>query len=767
MDPAHDLNLGWNKRLPLVLQTEAAECGLACLAMLSAYHGYPIGLVGLRARFGFSLRGARLDDIMRIADGIGLAGRPLRVDLDEMHLLKTPCLLHWDLNHFVVLKSASRSGLVVHDPALGLRKVSMAEASRSFTGVALEVAPTSGFESAEPLPRVRLSALLGRMRGVNRSLLHLLALALAIELLAIAGPLFMQWVIDHALVTADADLLMTLMLGFLLFLLVRTATTAMRGWMLMTLTASLNVQARTNLFSHLVNLPTAFFEARHLGDIMSRFDSQDTMLQAITTELIEGLLDGLMAVVTLIIMFVFAPKLALMVVAGAALYGLLRWGFYTRLRIASNEAIVWSARRNTHFLETLRGITTIKLFNGQDSRRGQWVNLLVEALNRQLDVQKLRLLFKTANALLVGMLAILVIWVGARMVLDNTFTVGMLLAFIAYKDQFLNRVSDLINKAVDLRMLRLHAERLADIALTQPEARTHALMPTERPQRPAAIEVRDLRFRYSDNDPWVLDGVSFKIAPGESVAIVGASGCGKTTLLKLLASLLKPTSGEILIDGEPLVGVGIERYRAMIGVVMQEDKLFAGSIADNIAFLADRPDHERIQACAQLAAIHDDIVAMPMSYGTLIGDMGTVLSGGQKQRVIIARALYRQPNILLLDEATSHLDVNLERAVNVSVGASQITRIIVAHRPETIRSADRVIQLDRGLIVQDKIQEELLPDRWLASEPGRKTTEPTVAANVEPAAHAATADEKPGPGQTGRRLLWSARQLKKALVDSR
>jgi ATP-binding cassette subfamily B protein RaxB len=298
--------------------------------------------------------------------------------------------------------------------------------------------------------------------------------------------------------------------------------------------------------------------------------------------------------------------------------------------------------------------------------------------------------------LLIGALAVLIIWLGAQRVLENQMSIGMLLAFIAYKDQFLDRVSNLIDKAVDLTMLRLHAERLADIALTSPEPHEH-MVNTSKSEAPVAIEVRNLRFRYGDNEPWVLNAVSFRVEAGETVAIVGTSGCGKTTLLKILASLLQPTQGEILVDGEPLAHVGIARWRSMIGVVMQDDQLFAGSIADNISFFADRPDAPRIELCAKLAAVHEDIVAMPMAYNALIGDMGTVLSGGQKQRVLIARALYRQPSLLLLDEATSNLDVGNENAVSAAIRATQVTRIIVAHRPETIRSAERVIHLDQNV----------------------------------------------------------------------
>ncbi|MFC4171100.1 peptidase domain-containing ABC transporter [Microvirga sp. GCM10011540] len=695
MSAAERLNLGWGRRTPMLLQTEASECGLASLAMVAGYFGYEADLADLRRRYGLSLKGATLKELVRIADQLGFATRPLRLDMEELPKLRLPCILHWDLNHFVVLVSTGRSGAVIHDPAIGIIRMKEAELSRHFTGIALELYPTDRFEPAAAPPRVRLRKLLGRMVGVKRALSHQLSLALAIEVFAMTGPLFLGWVVDHALVAADRDLLLTLVLGFLLLLLLQTTITAMRSWMLMGLSATLKVQSRANLFSHLISLSPSFFEARHLGDVTSRFHSQETILDAITTELIEAIMDGLMVGLTLAIMLVIAPGMTAIVLAGAALYGILRWALYTPLRQASMEAIVWEARLDTHFLETLRGIRTIKLFNGQEDRRAHWLNLLVETTNRNLTAEKLRFLFRTGNMLLMGILKILIIWLGARQVLDNTLSVGLLLAFIAYKDQFISRVSILIDRAVDLKMLRLHAERLADIALTEPETRT-SLVPAPGGQRPPTIELRNVSFRYNEQDPWVLDNVNLRIEARESVAIVGPSGGGKSTLLKLLAGLIKPCHGEILIDGEPLARIGLENYRAMIGVVMQDDQLFAGSIADNISFFSEQPDIDRIMLCAKQAAVHDDIAAMPMGYATLIGDMGTVLSGGQKQRVVIARALYRQPGILLLDEATSHLDVEREKTVNAAFRAMGITRIVIAHRPETIRMSGRVIVLEQG-----------------------------------------------------------------------
>lgn len=701
MSNVENLRFSVRRQLPMVLQAEAAECGLACLAMIAGYYKHSTDPSELRRRYGFSLKGATLKDVLGVADHLGLASRPLRLELEELKQLRTPCLLHWDLNHFVVLKSVSRNGIVIHDPSDGVRKLNFTEVSRHFTGVAVELTPTGGFETAEAPPRVRFRALLGNITGLKRSLGHLFFLALVIEVFSLLSPLFMSLTVDQAIVSADKGLLWTLAVAFSLLLFLQVAVAALRGWMMIVLGASLKVQARSNLFSHLVSLPASYFEARHVADIMSRFGSQDTIITAITTTLLIAVLDGLTAVFTLLLMLALAPSLAAIAVIGAVIYGALRWLSYAPLRQASSEAIIWSARRDSHFLETLRGMKTIKLMGGQSDRRTRWMNLLVETINRQLVTQRLGLMFKMANMLVLGLLGIFIVYIAARMILINTFSVGLLVAFLSYNDTFLRRISGLIDTVFELKMLSIHSERLADIALTAPEPKTEPFTPTS--VEPVGIELRNISFRYSPNDPLVLDDISLKIEPGEWVSLTGPSGCGKTTLLKLMAGLLEPTSGTIHINGELFSHIGLDRWRSMIGVVMQDDAVFAGSLADNISFFSTHSDQRAIEKAAKLAAIHDDIMAMPMGYGTLIGDMGTVLSGGQKQRLLVARAIYRKPGLLLLDEATSHLDVSRETAVNEALSKLAPTRIVIAHRPDTINAAERVIDFGGGKLISDQI----------------------------------------------------------------
>jgi ATP-binding cassette subfamily B protein RaxB len=693
------LGFGPRHRVPVILQGEAAECGLACLAMAAGAFGLDTDLPTLRKRFSLSLKGVTLAEMVRMADALQLNARAVRAELDEMPQLQLPCILHWDLNHFVVLVAMRGGQALIHDPARGERRVGAEELSRHFTGVALELQPAPGFVPARERREVTLRQLLGPVRGLKRSLGQILVLAVALELFVLLSPFFMQWVVDGALVSADRDLLLTLGVGFTLLVLIQVATAAARSWAVLVLSATLNFQWLINVFAHLLRLPVAWFEKRHAGDILSRFGAVQQIQRALTNSFIEAVLDGLLVLLTLAMMALYSVSLSLVALTAVLLYGVLRWAFYRPLAGATEETLVFEARQASHFLESLRGVQAIKLFNAQGDRQSRFASLVVETMNAQITVRKLELLFAVLHRLLFGLERVIVIWVGALLVMDGKLSVGMLFAFFAYKETFATRVSGLIDKAVDVKMLRLQGARLADIVLTPPEVDGHSGLPVR--EVGAGIELRNVSFAYADGEPEVLRGVSLKIEPGESVAIVGPSGCGKTTLLKVMLGIHRPGSGEVWVSGVPLQRIGLHAWRDQVGVVMQDEPLFSGSIADNISFFSAAPDADWVRECARVAAVHDEIEAMPMGYHTLLGEMGAALSGGQKQRILLARALYKRPQILLLDEATSSLDVDRERTVNHAVRQLAYTRVIVAHRPETIASAGRVIALHEGRVAQD------------------------------------------------------------------
>lgn len=693
------LSFGLGRSLPITLQTEASECGLACLVMVSNYHGFRTDLATMRRLFLISIKGTTLGHLMGMAQAVGFTTRPVKLELEDLKDLRRPCILHWNFNHFVVLKEVGARYVVIHDPAMGVRKLSFEEVSAAFTGVALELWPNPGFKQVTFKQSVKLRDMMGHVTGLYRSMGQVLLLALALEVFALVSPFYMQWVVDHVLVSADRDLLTTLALGFGLLVLMQQAISTVRAWVIMHMSTTLNVQWRANLFAHLIRLPVDFFEKRHLGDVVSRFGAIDQIQHTLTSTFVEAILDGVLTVATLVMMFLYSPTMAWIAIGAMLLYGLGRWAWFRPLRNATEEQIVHAAKQQTHFIETVRGVRALKLFQRLDERRNSWLGLFVEQVNADLRTQKLQVMYRLLNGVLFGVERILIVWLGAKLVMDGAFTIGVLLAFIAYKDQFVSRVSGLIDRLVEMRMLHLQGERLADIALAEQEPEVVDTMSKQEIEKlPANIVIQGLRYRYADGEPWVLDGVDLEIAEGESVAIVGPSGCGKSTLMNVMLGLRPFKEGQVLVGGQPLSKLGLSHLRSMIGTVMQDDALFAGSIADNIAFFDQQVEMAWVEECARKAAVYEEIAAMPMGFNTLIGDMGAALSGGQKQRILLARALYKKPRILFLDEATSHLDVTRETMVNQAIQALNITRVIIAHRPETIASAQRVIVMAAGKV---------------------------------------------------------------------
>jgi ATP-binding cassette, subfamily B, bacterial CvaB/MchF/RaxB len=687
------------RRTPIVLQTEAAECGMACLAMIAGHFGHRIDLAALRARHNISMKGMTMHDMVRVASQLRLSTRALRAEMSNLDQLRLPCVLHWDHNHFVVLTRVGRRVVTIHDPALGARKIPLEEVTRRFTGIALEVWPAHGFERKTERARIRLLDIMGRTEGFAAAAIQILAMSLFIEIVVIATPIGFQLVLDEVIVADDRNLLVLIALGLGLILGFRVVTDFIRSWAIMAAGAKLTLQWKMSLFAHLLRLPLSFFERRHVGDLASRFTSLDTIQKTLTTGPISGLVDGAMSVGLVAMMWLYNPLLATLALGVMLVYGLMRSLAYRLYRAASEEAIVYAAQEHSHFIETLRGMPSIKALVIGDRRQATWNNYLVDEVSADLRVQKLDLMFRTANTLLFGLDRILIISFGARAVMSGALTIGMLVAFLAYKDQFSLRIATLLDTIVKLSLLTLHGERIADIALAEPEdgaGTTPALAPAEaiRAKRgKAALSARGISFRYGDNEPPVLADFDFDVAPGECVAIVGPSGAGKTTVLKILAGLLQPSTGAVLLDEVPVQAMGVENYRSQIGCVLQDDRLFAGSIADNISAFSPCPDPERVHHAARLTAIHQEILRMPMGYETLVGDMGSSLSGGQIQRIVLARALYRGPRLLLLDEATSHLDEDNERTINGAIRSLPIARIIVAHRRSTIDMADRIVSI--------------------------------------------------------------------------
>ncbi|EOB8843908.1 colicin V export peptidase/ABC transporter CvaB, partial [Escherichia coli] len=609
-----------------------------------------------------------------------------------LRVLKTPCILHWDFSHFVVLVSVKRNRYVLHDPARGIRYISREEMSRYFTGVALEVWPGSEFQSETLQTRISLRSLINSIYGIKRTLAKIFCLSVVIEAINLLMPVGTQLVMDHAIPAGDRGLLTLISAALMFFILLKAATSTLRAWSSLVMSTLINVQWQSGLFDHLLRLPLAFFERRKLGDIQSRFDSLDTLRATFTTSVIGFIMDSIMVVGVCVMMLLYGGYLTWIVLCFTTIYIFIRLVTYGNYRQISEECLVREARAASYFMETLYGIATVKIQGMVGIRGAHWLNMKIDAINSGIKLTRMDLLFGGINTFVTACDQIVILWLGAGLVIDNQMTIGMFVAFSSFRGQFSERVASLTSFLLQLRIMSLHNERIADIALHEKEEKKPEIEIVA-DMGPISLETNGLSYRYDSQSAPIFSALSLSVAPGESVAITGASGAGKTTLMKVLCGLFEPDSGRVLINGIDIRQIGINNYHRMIACVMQDDRLFSGSIRENICGFAEEMDEEWMVECARASHIHDVIMNMPMGYETLIGELGEGLSGGQKQRIFIARALYRKPGILFMDEATSALDSESEHFVNVAIKNMNITRVIIAHRETTLRTVDRVISI--------------------------------------------------------------------------
>ncbi|PHM73229.1 peptidase domain-containing ABC transporter [Xenorhabdus kozodoii] len=688
----------FKRKINIIYQENIADCGIACIAMILCYHGNDTTLKELKENNSFYSRGLRLKDMLSISENNKLNTNVYSLDVDEINLLKKPCILHWDMNHFVVLEKVTKNKFFIFNPEKGEEVLSIHEISKHFTGVAIELTPAPEFKkkSANYKKTIKLIDLFKSSKGLASSLFKIFAISILIESIALTIPIGIQLIMDHVIVTKDTLLLSSICIFLIFFTLVKTFSDVIRSYMSLSINVLLDMQWKNNLFGHLLKIPLDYFSNKKLGDIQSRFNSIEDIRETFCNNIVNLIIDFLMIIGLLSMMIIYGGGLTTVVILFSTLYFMVKLIVYKIYKKSSDKKIRNEATINSFFMESLYSMPTIKVLGLLNNRLRNYGDKVKNLNKSEIKKRKIEIITSALSSIIVSLDQIIILWVGSYLVINNSITIGMFIAFNTYRGQFSDRVTNVINKSVELKLLSLHNERLSEIALQEKEVFKNDI-DIDINHNMASLELSNIYYMYDGTTYPIISDFSIKINEGESVAIIGPSGTGKSTLIKIMCGLIQPQSGEILFNNTEIYSLGINNYRKNISCILQEDKLFSGSIAENISGFDDNIDMDYVIECAIKANIHSEIANFPMGYYTQLSELGGSVSGGQKQRIMIARALYKKPKIIFMDEATSHLDTNNESFINKSIANLNMTRIIVAHRESTIKSADRIIHLNAEL----------------------------------------------------------------------
>ncbi|MDA0687526.1 MAG: peptidase domain-containing ABC transporter [Proteobacteria bacterium] len=674
-------------RLPMVFQAETSECGLACLAMVSGFHGKAIELGTLRSQFGIAALGASAKQLLDFSSSLQLLGRAVKVETSDLSALNLPAILHWDMDHFVVLKAVGRNSVVIHDPAVGVRRYGMNELGAHLTGVALELRPSQEYGIEKAANPLRLSQLLSGLSLGPGALGQVFLLTLLIQLLALLNPLYLQLVIDQGLGKGDMDLIVMLAVLFVLLVFMKTALAHIRGLHLLQLGNRISFQLVGNVAWHMLRLPLSYFERREMGDIVSRFGSLETIRRLVTQEMITILVDGIFSLVTLVLLYIYHPLLA-SIVLGFVLFNVgVRLATLNRERELRKEAIIVGARQQTRLMENVRSVLTAKVNGVEDSRHKLWETSYADNVNAGYRLESFQLNLSSLQSLVFGIENILIILIGSSAVVAGNVSLGQLMSYIFLKQHFASSVLAMLPKYAEIKMINLELERVADI--TQQKAQGDWGKPSLLQQSLGNdITLKEVCFAYPGNSVALLQKLNFTFPRGQCVAITGPSGCGKSTLLKLILGLESPQSGTIAIGATELEKIPRRCLRQRCSALLHGDGLLAGDLAYNI-HLEQRPnDWGAMEEVCELVGINELVHALPLGFATEIGEMGNIFSAGQRQRILLARALYRQPDILVLDESLSHLDTKAALKILGAIKALGTSTLLVTHNTELIAYCD-------------------------------------------------------------------------------
>ncbi len=706
---------GRRLRVPLVEQIDEMDCGAACLAMICRHYGRAVSLARIRALCHTASDGTSLKALCAAATELGLAARALKVSRQHLEQMPLPAICHWEGNHWVVLEDVAATRVRVADPAVGRRTLSRAEFLAQWSGYAALFDYTTAFEQT-PVSAPTLAWLWPFLREHRSSLALALGLAGLVSALALLFPVFTQLVVDKVMVERDDSLLSLVLLAMGVALTFLLGAHVIQQYVLSFTAVRLDSAVLDFLTRRLLALPVSYFQARRTGDIQRRLDGARQVRQFLVQQGVDGLLALVQLLGCLGLMALYSPPLCGVFLLTTPLYAGLMWFSQRVLRPLFADLEEAHGRYASHQIDAIKGIEAVKAAGAESSFRDAMLTQFLKVSRQQFRGNFTIMTYQSALQAVGLATTILFLWAGARQVLAGHLTVGAFVAFSSLLAMAAGAILRTLGAWDDLQFASVLLNRLNDIFEAEPEqghdrSRLSAVRSLE-----GHLELRNVGFRYGGPEaPPILQHITLDLPPGQTCALVGRSGCGKTTLVKLIAGLLEPTEGAILFDRADSRALNHRDLRRHIGFVLQENHLFDDTILRNIAFGEIEPEFDRVLWAAQMANAHDFIHRLPLGYETRIGETGLALSGGQRQRIAIARALYRDPPILIFDEATSALDSESERAIQQNL--SQITRgrtcLVIAHRLSTIRDADRIVVLEKGRIAEIGTHDDLMSRRGL------------------------------------------------------
>ncbi|MBV9762786.1 MAG: peptidase domain-containing ABC transporter [Acidobacteriaceae bacterium] len=696
---------GFAKRIPVIRQLAIADCGPAALAMVLGYHGREISLMEVRKAVGAGRGGASASSLLRAGRLHGLRGRGVRIEIEELDRLPMGAILHWEFRHFVVFERLRAGKVHIVDPALGRRSLPLDQFRCQFTGVALLFEPVEGFERSKRQPR-RMASLFRQVLERRDLLVKIVSTSLLVQIFSAAVPLFTGLLIDRVVPHKDYSLLLSLSLAFCMFQGFNLLADFVRAHLLVYLRAHVEARFTLRFLDHLIELPYSYFQQHTSGDLMVRLSSNNAVRDILTSAILSTFMDGTLASVYLVLLIFVSAPLTL-IVAALTIARLVAFAYMRRLqRQLLAENLENEGRSQTSQIEMLSGMETLKAMGLEHRAAENWSNIFIEGVNISIRRGKLDAAFAATLGLLGAATTLALLFYGSWLVLQGALTLGAMIAFSALAAGFLTPLNSLVSSALQLQMLEVYVDRLNEVLETPTEPSGSEVAAGQNLKGAVAFE--SVSFQYGAQEPMVLRNVSIQVNPGSRVALAGRTGSGKSTMARLMAGLYEPSAGRILFDGLDLKTLERLSVRSRLGIVTQDTQLFGGSIRQNIALSEPEIGLESVIDAAKLACLHDEIVAMPMGYDTLLADRGLSLSGGQRQRLAIARAIVRNPKILILDEATSHLDALTERNLTANLQSLRCTQIVIAHRLTTIRNADCILVLDAGRIVEQGSHAELM-----------------------------------------------------------